>query len=121
MQVDVTGEKAARPAERDMRLQRMIEILAGDDVQMIGDARAQRIRQFHLLARNRDLHHASPPTPKGGLPPDPCRRASTSASSDRTSSAASAPTSARMRYRTASALWLAPLVPGIAVVKKYLS
>ncbi len=44
MQVDVADEEAARAAERDLRLQRMVEILAGDDVQVIRHARAQRVR-----------------------------------------------------------------------------
>ena len=50
MHVDVAGEEAARAAERDLRLQRMVEILAGDDVQVIRHARPQRVRQIHLLA-----------------------------------------------------------------------
>jgi hypothetical protein len=43
MQVDVAGEKTARPAERHVRLQRVIEILACDGIQMLGDARPQRV------------------------------------------------------------------------------
>jgi len=43
------------------------------------------------------------------------------ASSDSTSSAPSDATISRMRWRTASALWLSPEVPAMAVVKKYLS
>src|SRR5579863_541667 len=66
MDVDVTYEEASSAAERDLRLQRVIEILAGNDIQMIGDARAQRVRQIDLLTRYRDLHHASPRLSLGG-------------------------------------------------------
>ena len=40
MHVDVADEEAARATERDMRLQRMVEILAGDDVQ-VADTRVR--------------------------------------------------------------------------------
>ena len=60
MHVDVAGEEAARPAERDLRLQRVIEVFAGNPLQVPGDPLAQRLGQFDLLAGNVDLHPASP-------------------------------------------------------------
>ena len=50
MHVDVADEEAASAAERDLRLQRMVEILAGNDIEVIRHARLQRVRKVHLLA-----------------------------------------------------------------------
>ena len=44
MHVDVAGEEAAGAAERDLRLHRVVEILVGDNVQVIGHANPQRVR-----------------------------------------------------------------------------
>ncbi len=56
MQIYIAGKKTSRSPERDMSLHRLIEILAGNAVQAVGNPRAQRIRQIHLLARDIDLH-----------------------------------------------------------------
>jgi hypothetical protein len=50
MHVDVAYEEAASAAERDLRLERMVEILAGNDIEVIGHARLQRVRKVDLLA-----------------------------------------------------------------------
>ena len=43
MHIDVTDEEAARPAEGDLRLQRMVEVLARNNIEVIGYTRAQRV------------------------------------------------------------------------------
>ena len=60
MHIDITGKETSRPAERDKRLQRAVEILARDQVQLRADTRAQCVGQFDLFAGNRNLHVASP-------------------------------------------------------------
>ena len=71
--VDVAGEEAARPAEGDLRLQRVIEIFAGDLIQMVRDPRAQRVGHIDLLAGNRDLHRLARLRPES----EPRRQAGT--------------------------------------------
>ena len=44
MDVDVAGEEAAGAAERDLRFHRVVEILVGNDIQVIGHAYPQCIR-----------------------------------------------------------------------------
>ena len=60
MDIDVAGEKAARLAEGDMRFQGMVKIFGGDDVEMPRHMDAQRVGEFDLLARDRQLHGSSP-------------------------------------------------------------
>jgi len=48
--VDVAGEEASRAAEGHVRLQRVVEVLTGDRVEVIGNAHAKRVREVHLLA-----------------------------------------------------------------------
>jgi hypothetical protein len=50
MQVYVAGKEAARATECDLCLQGMVEILAGNDIEVIRHAGSQRIRQIHLFA-----------------------------------------------------------------------
>ena len=60
MDIDITGEKAARLAESDMRFQGMVEIFGGDDVEMLRHMDAQGVGEFDLFARDRELHGSSP-------------------------------------------------------------
>jgi len=60
---DIAGEEAPGATKRDLRLQGVIEILTGNNIEMVRDTRAQRVRQIHLFAGNCDLHHASPRGP----------------------------------------------------------
>ena len=50
MQVDVAGKETARLAEGDVRLHRLVEILMGNAVHLIGDMDAQCVRQFDLFS-----------------------------------------------------------------------
>jgi oxalate decarboxylase/phosphoglucose isomerase-like protein (cupin superfamily) len=50
VKVDVAGEEAARTAEGDLRLQRMVEVFASNVIELSGNSGAQRIRHVHLLS-----------------------------------------------------------------------
>jgi hypothetical protein len=50
MDIDVAREKAARPAEGDVRFQRVIEILIGNQIELLGDTCAECVREIDLFA-----------------------------------------------------------------------
>ena len=69
MQVDVAGEEAARPAEGDLRLQRMIEVFPGDSLQMAATPDgASASDRSSCLPETVISIHASPPSLEAPAP-----------------------------------------------------
>src|SRR4051794_35706274 len=74
LEVDVAGEERALlplriAPEGDVRLQRMVEVLARDGGQALPDMRLQRLPGLDLLPGNGDVHRGSPSFPDEGEGP----------------------------------------------------